>query len=455
MIRIVYSIFLTCLCILSVEAQQNIIDEVVWIVGDDAILRSDIENTRLQMQYDGEPVQGDPECVIPEMIAVKKLYLHQAKLDSIVPNEVQIAQSVDQWINYVMNQIGSREKMEEYFGKSLPTIRDERREIVRDQQIVSEMQRNIVGDVKITPSEVRSFYDKIPQDSLPFIPTTVEVQILTMEPKIPFEETDAIKKRLREFTEKITKGEMEFSTFARLYSEDPESAKRGGELGFMKKGQLLPEFANVAFNLDDPKKVSRIVETEYGFHIIQLIEKRGDRLNCRHILLRPKVSEEEKMHAIQKMDSLRTDIVENKKFTFEEAVAIVSSDKDTRNNKGLMVNNNLESAYSGTAHFAMHELPQEIARQVSTMQPGDISGVFTMINAKQKEIIAIIKLKSRTEGHKANLSDDFQTIKAIVEEKKKEEMLRDWIKQKQQSTYIRINQKNRNCDFMYPGWIRN
>ncbi|MDD6209628.1 MAG: peptidylprolyl isomerase [Bacteroidales bacterium] len=453
MIRIICGFFIACFCVMTLHAQQNVIDEVLWIVGDDAILRSDVENVRMQMQYDGERIQGDPECVIPERIAVKKLYLHQAKLDSIVPNEVQIAQSVDMWINYVMNQIGSREKMEEYFGKSLPTIRDERREVVRDQQIVSEMQRSIVGDLKITPSEVRAFYDKWPQDSLPFVPTSVEVQILSVEPKIPFEETDAIKARLREFTDKINKGEMEFSTLARLYSEDPESAKRGGELGFLGKGNLLPEFANVAFNLNDPKKVSKIVETEYGFHIIQLIEKRGDRVNCRHILLRPKVSEKETEIAMSKLDSLRSDIIDGK-FSFEEATAVISTDKETRNNKGIMVNNNPESSYYGTSRFAMHELPQEIARQVDALQPGEFSPVFHMVNEKQKEIIAIIKLKSRIEGHKANLTDDFQAIKAIVEERKKDEVLLDWIKQKQQSTYIRVNKENADCDFVYPGWIK-
>ena len=451
--KTVWCFFLTCVSITILTAQQNVIDQVVWIVGDDAILRSDIENTRIQMQYEGIRMQGDPECVIPEDLAVKKLYLHQAKLDSIEANEAQIAQSVDQWINYVTNQIGSREKMEEYFGKTMPQIREERREVVRDQQIVSEMQRKIVGDVKITPSQVRSYYDNLPKDSLPFIPTSVEVQIFTLHPKIPLEETDAIKERLRGFTDMVTKGEIEFSTLARLYSEDIESAKRGGELGFMGKGELFPEFANVAFNLSDPQKISRIVETEYGFHIIQLIERRGTRMNCRHILLRPKVDEPDLAAAELRLDSIRNDII-GRKFTFEEATSALSSDKDTRNNKGIMVNTNMESDYSGTARFAMHELPQEVARVVNNLKPGEMSKVFRMIDSRQRNIIAFVKLTSRIEGHKANLYDDFQTIKAMIEAKRKEEMLSEWIKEKQSTTYIRINKDIIDCDFKYPGWVK-
>ena len=450
--RTVWTVFLACAAFATLTAQQNIIDEVIWIVGDEAILRSDIENTRLQMQYEGIRLQGEPECTIPEDIAVKKLYLHQAKIDSITVNESQVTQSVDQWINYVMLQIGSKEKMEEYFGKTMPTIREERREVVRDQQIVSEMQRKIVGNVKVTPSQVRTFYDNLPQDSLPFIPTAVEAQIITLQPKIPMSETDGIKEQLREFTERVMSGEIEFSTLARFYSEDKESAKRGGELGFMGKGELLPEFANVAFNLSDPQKISRIVETEYGFHIIQLIERRGARVNCRHILLRPKIEEPELAAAELKMDSIRNDILSGR-FTFEEAAPVLSSDKDTRNNKGIMVNTNMESSYHGTSRFAMQELPPEVARVVDRLAPGEMSGVFRMKDSKDRDIIAIVKLTSRIEGHKANLYDDFQTIKAMIEAKRKEEVLAEWVKTKQEETYIRIIKGPSDCDFKHPGWV--
>lgn len=449
----ILSVFFLACCSCVVMAQDNVIDEIVWVVGDDAILRSDIETQRLYNQNEGVRLDGDPYCVIPEQMAIQKLYLNQAKIDSITVNENQVIQSVDQWMNMAVNQIGSCEKLEEYFGKKFSQIKDERKEMVREQQVVQQMQHQLIGEIKLTPSEVRKYFSQLPQDSLPNIPTTVEVQIVTLEPKIPFEETDAIKARLRDFTEQVNSGKMEFSTLARLYSEDPGSASRGGELGFMSKTQLLPEFANVAFNLKDSKRVSQIVQTEYGYHIIQLIEKRGDRINCRHVLLKPKVSDKELADATTRLDSLYNDLEANK-FSFEEAATFVSYDKDTRNNKGLMVNQDYESSNMGTPKFEMQELPQEIGKVVYGMQVGEVSKPFTMLTNKQKEVVAIVKLKARTEGHKANLADDFQALKAIVETKKREVLLNDWITKKQKSTYVRISDGWRNCDFKYPGWIK-
>ena len=450
--KILSVLWLACCACLSAVAQDNVIDEIVWVVGDDAILRSDIETQRLYMLNEGQRFDGDPYCVIPEQLAIQKLYLNQAKIDSITANENQVIQSVDQWMNMAVNQMGSREKLEEYMGKKFSQIKEERKETVREQQIVQQMQQKLIGEIKLTPAEIRKYFNQLPQDSLPTIPTTVEVQIVTMEPKIPFEETDAIKARLRDFTEQVNTGKMEFSTLARLYSEDPGSSVRGGELGFMSKTQLLPEFANVAFNLKDPKRVSQIVQTEYGYHIIQLIEKRGDRINCRHILLKPKVSDKELTEATTRMDSLYNDL-QAEKFSFDEAATFVSADKDTRNNKGLMVNQNYESSNYGTPKFEMQELPQEIGKVVYQMEVGDISKPFTMLTDKQKEVVAIVKLKARVNGHKANLADDFQAMKQLVESRKREELLNDWIRKKQKTTYVRISEGWKNCDFKYPGWV--
>lgn len=442
-----------CSCMVMAQSQSNVIDEIVWVVGDDAILLSDIESQRLFMQSEGQRFEGDPYCFIPEQIAVQKLYLNQAKIDSIEVGEAAIIQQVDFWMNNAINQIGSREKLEEYFGRKYSQIKEERKEIIREQQIVSEMRKKLVGEIKLTPSEVRKFYNEIPQDSLPIIPTSVEVQIVTLEPRIPFEETDAIKARLREYTEEVTSGKSRFSTLARLYSEDPGSAMQGGEMGFVSKGDLLPEFANVAFNLNDPNRVSQIVQTEYGFHIIQLVEKRGDRINVRHLLLRPKVSEKELTEAMTKMDSLYTDIKDGK-FTFEEAATYLSYDKDTKNNKGLMVNQNYEGGNYGTPKFEMQELPQEIGKIVDKMEIGDISQPFVMKTKMQKEVVAIVKLKARTNQHKANMSDDYQILKSIVEERKRDELLSDWIRKKQKSTYVRITDGWQKCDFQFPGWVK-
>ena len=298
----------------------------------------------------------------------------------------------------------------------------------------------------MTPAQVRRYFKDLPSDSIPYVPTQVEVQIITIEPKIPQEEIDRVKGRLREYTERITSGNTQFSTLARLYSEDPGSAMHGGEMDFVGRGMLDPAFANVAFNLTDPKKVSKIVESEYGFHIIQLIEKRGDRIKVRHLLLKPKVAEEDLRAATARLDSIADDI-RNNKFTFEEAATYISSDKDTRNNHGLMPNKE-----NGTSKFQMQELPSEVAKMVDRMNVGEISKAFTMINEKGKEICAVVKLKTRINGHKATITDDYQQLKDVVLERRRAEKLDKWIREKQKSTYVRINENWKNCDFKYPGW---
>ncbi|MDR0834137.1 MAG: peptidylprolyl isomerase [Candidatus Symbiothrix sp.] len=439
-----------------VTAQKNVIDEVIWVIGDDAIFKSDVEMMRQQMLYENQRIEGDPYCFIPEQIAIQKLYLHQAKLDSISIPESDVFRSVDAKINNAITRAGSKERLEQEMNKPLSAIREDLRTQERERYMVQLMQRDLVKNVKVTPSDVRTFYDRIPKDSLPFIPTSVEVEIITNEPVISLAEIDYVKERLRDYTEQVTSGKRDFSTLARLYSEDKGSAVQGGELGFMGKGQLVPEFAAAAFELNDPKRVSRIVESEYGYHIIQLIEKRGDRANVRHILLKPQVTKEELVTAMVRLDSIRTDIVEGKDgktISFEEAVPYISQDKDTRMNNGLMVNGN-ESERYGTSHFEMAELPMEMSVLVDTMKVGDISHAFTMKNTKQKDVVAIVKLKSRTEGHKASLSEDYQALKGLTEDQKRQETLEKWLAQKQKDTYIRINEKWQNCDFQFKGWVK-
>ena len=442
---------LSLLCLLWVSvavcAQDNVIDEVVWVVGDEAILKSDIEEERIRAQYEGEKLDGDPYCVIPERIAIQKLFLHQAAIDSIEVSESEVLSRVEQQTNFYINQIGSKEKMEEYFNKTTTQIREQLRDNIRDGLTVQEMQKKIVGDIKVTPAQVRRYFKDLPPDSIPYVTTQVEVQIITLEPKIPQEEIDRVKGQLREYTDRINSGNTQFSTLARLYSEDPASAKFGGEMDFMGRGMLVPAFANVAFNLTDPKKVSKIVESEFGFHIIQLVEKRGDRIKVRHLLLKPRVSEEDLMAATARLDSIADDI-RNNKFSFEDAALYISSDKDTRNNHGLMPNKE-----TGTSKFQMQELPPEVAKTVDKMNVGEISKAFTMINEKGKEICAIVKLKTRINGHKATITDDYQQLKDVVLEKRRAEKLDKWIREKQKSTYVRIDENWRNCDFKYPGWI--
>ena len=347
--RFVVTLVLAVFANVVTYAQDNVVDEVVWVVGDEAILKSDVEEARMDALYNGRRFDGDPYCVIPEEIAVQKLFLHQAKLDSIEVSEAEIIQRVDMLTNMYIQQIGSREKMEEYFNKTSTQIRETLRDNARDGLTVQKMQQKLVGEIKVTPAEVRRYFKDLPQDSIPYIPTQVEVQIITLQPKIPVAEIEDVKKRLRDYTDRVTKGEIDFSTLARLYSEDKASAIKGGECGFMGRGMMDPSYANVAFSLQDPKKVSKIVESEFGYHIIQLIEKRGDRVNTRHILLRPKVSEKELTEACARLDSIADDIRANK-FTFDDAAAVISQDKDTRNNHGIMVNIN---EHSGEINYTL------------------------------------------------------------------------------------------------------
>ena len=432
----------------AVYGQDNVIDEVVWVVGDEAILKSEVEEARMSAAYEGRKFDGDPYCVIPEEIAVQKLFLHQAALDSIEVPESEVIQRVDYMTNMYIANIGSREKMEEYFNKTSSQIRETLRENAREGLKVQKMQQKLVGEIKITPAEVRRYFKDLPQDSIPYIPTQVEVQIITQQPKIPLEEIEDVKRRLREYTERVNKGES-FSMLARLYSDDRGTAINGGEMPFTGRGYLDPAFANVAFNLQDPNKVSKIVESEYGFHIIQLMEKRGDRIKVRHILLKPHVPEEALMAGTARLDSIADDI-RNGKFSFEEAASVLSQDKDTRNNHGLLPNPN-----NNTSKFEMQELPPEIAKVVDNMKVGEISTAFTMIPHKTgKEECVIVKLKSRINGHKDTISEDYQNLKEIVLEKRRDEMLDKWIREKQKHTYVRINDNWKNCTFKYPGWVK-
>jgi len=432
------------------KAQDNVIDQIIWVVGDEAILKSDVERARLGILSRGERIEGDPYCFIPEQLAVQKLFLDQAKIDSIDAPASDIAREVTRRENYVISNLGSKEKAEEYLQAPMTQLREEWREETRSEYLVTEAKKKIVGKkTSLTPSEVRRYYSQLPQDSLPYIPTTVEVQIITNEPVIPLVEIDKVKERLRDFTNRINAGES-FSTLAIMYSEDG-SAANGGETGFSGRAQWVPEFANMAFSLNDPKKVSNIVETEYGFHIIQLIERRGDLINVRHILLRPKVPAEETEKAMNRLDSIAMDM-RAKKFTFEDAT-VLSSDKDTRRNNGLMVNRERSSNY-GTPRFTMEELPPEVAKVVDKMKIGEISVPFKMMQNNGKEAVAIVKLRSRTDGHVANVSDDYQALKEIVEAKKEEEVLKKWLQNKIKETYIRIDDNWKNCDFQYSGWVK-
>ncbi len=433
---------------ISALAQNNVAEEVAWVIGDEPIFKSDIEEQYQQALYERVAIDGNPYCVIPEQMAVDKLFLDQARIDTVEVQASTISAEVESRINFFIANLGSKEKVEEYFRMPLPRLREKLTEVYSDQYSIQQVQSELTKNVKATPADVRRFYNGLSQDSLPYVPLQVEAQIITINPVIPQQEIDEVKARLRDYAAQVNSGEREFSTLAILYSQDQATAVYGGETGFQSRSVLLPEYANAAFNLSDNKRVSNIVETDDGFHIIQLIEKRGDRINTRHILLRPKVSDKDLTEALTRLDSVRNDIAEGK-HTFEEMALLISQDKDSRNNGGNMLN---EKNHSG--RFEMADLPAEVGKKISLMQPGDVSEPFVMINPKtRREQLAIVKLVKRIDGHKADLAEDYMIIKEMCEANAKEKILRDWVIQKQKSVYVYIEEGWRNCDFKYD-WLQ-
>lgn len=431
-------------------AQTNIVDEIIWVVGNEPILLSDVEETRISSEAYGQPVDN-PYCTIPEQIAVNKLFVHQAELDSVTVSESDVIRAVDNRINESIQAFGSREALEQMYGRSVSQMRENLKKQYREQMMADEVRQKLTTDVKATPAEVREYFKNVPNDSLPFIPTQVEVQIITSVPEVPRAEVERIENKLREYARRVNSGEADFSTLAKFYSEDG-SARNGGELGYMGRNQLVPEFANVAFTLNDPKKVSKIVRSEYGYHIIQLIDKKGDKINVRHILLKPHIDDSEIEKGIARLDSIANDIRANK-FTFDAAALALSDDKDTRNNHGLMANVDQQNG-TVSSRFEMQDLPADVAKVVDTLSVGQISRAFRMTNDKGQEICAVVMLKNRIEGHPANMTEDFQTLRDVVVNKRKEEKVEQWIKDKIKTTYVRISPDWRNCKFHYEGWVK-
>ena len=431
-------------------AQTNIVDEIIWVVGNEPILLSDVEETRISSEAYGQPVDN-PYCTIPEQIAVNKLFVHQAELDSVTVSESDVIRAVDNRINESIQAFGSREALEQMYGRSVSQMRENLKKQYREQMMADEVRQKLTTDVKATPAEVREYFKNVPNDSLPFIPTQVEVQIITSVPEVPRAEVERIENKLREYARRVNSGEADFSTLAKFYSEDG-SARNGGELGYMGRNQLVPEFANVAFTLNDPKKVSKIVRSEYGYHIIQLIDKKGDKINVRHILLKPHIDDSEIEKGIARLDSIANDIRANK-FTFDAAALALSDDKDTRNNHGLMANVDQQNG-TVSSRFEMKDLPADVAKVVDTLSVGQISRAFRMTNDKGQEVCAVVMLKNRIEGHPANMTEDFQTLRDVVVNKRKEEKIEQWIKDKIKTTYVRISPDWRNCKFHYEGWVK-
>lgn len=429
-------------------AQKNVVDKIVAVVGEEIILKSDIENAYLQEQGQGlVSSAADYRTELLERQLVQKLLMAQAQIDSVSVTEEQVENAVERQIDFFINNAGSKERLESYFGKSVEEIKDDMRSHMRERLITEEMQRKIVEKIRITPSEVRSYFKKLPKDSLPEMPDRYELQQIVLRPRISDAEKERIRERLREFREQILNGEKTFNTLAVLYSEDPQSAVRGGELGYIPRNQLDPAFAEAAFNLK-PGRISKIVESEFGFHIIQLIDRQGDKINVRHILLQPKIAESEKEEALHHLDTIRQYIMDGK-MTFEEAATYFSSDKQTRNNGGLVAD-----PETADSRIARANIPGETAREINKLKVGEITMPFVSHSERGQEEYKIVKVKAFYPRHQANLEEDWQNFELMLTNEKQMSKLEKWIKEKQADTYIHIDEEYRNGKFRYDGWIK-
>lgn len=429
----------------EIEAQEHVvIDQIIGVVGNSAILESDIINQKRQMETQGMEFGSDAHCAILDDVLYKKLLYNQAQLDSVEVGDDHVEQVLDRRLRFFIQQIGSREKLEAYYGKPIDELKNEFRDVVREQELSQKMEVNITENINVTPSEVRRFFNSLPSDSVPMVESELVLAQIVKNPPVREEEIDMVKERLEEFRSRVLQGES-FSTLAILYSEDPGSARNGGELGFQSRGSLYPEFEAVAFSLQ-PGEVSDIVETEAGYHIIQMIERRGEQVNVRHILLMTNVSPIDLAATRNELDSIRNLIVSGD-MTFEEAVEEFSDDPSKINN-GLMVN-----PYTGTNRFRTEELDPSLFFAIDKLEVGQISAPVPTTTEEGKQAFMLVKLISRIEPHRANMQDDYDLIQTLALQKKQRRAIQNWINRKLASTYVFLHDDYKHCAFEYD-WIR-
>lgn len=429
------------LTLLPLQAQEKTIDEVVAVVGDEMILLSDIENQYLQQRLQGG-IQGAHaiRCEILENLLFQKLLIDQAVLDSVEVSDSHVDAEMDRKLRYFIAQIGSREKLEAYYKKSIPEIKEEFRELIRDQMIVETMQSNITKDIKITPSEVKAYFRRIPQDSLPLINAEVEIGHIVKQPPISPEEKLRVRQQLLDLKERILKGER-FAALAALYSEDPGSASKGGDIGFYSRGELFPPYEAAAFALKEGE-ISDVVESEAGYHIIQLVARRGEMIQTRHILIVPKVNPEDLAKARQDLDNVLA-LIRMDSLTFEKAASL-HSDDPSKNSGGMLIN-----PLTGTARFEMNQLDPSLFFIIDKMEAGQISDPVLMKTEKGGQAYRIVLLKVRTTPHRANLTEDYVKIQDWALQDKQTRALQSWMDKKMATTFIHINERYMDCGFRF------
>ena len=430
-----------------ISAQEKVIDKVLAVVGGNIILQSDVENQYIQLKAQGVSSGNDLKCELLEELLFQKLLLNQAQVDSIEVTEPQVEQSLDRRLRMFVAQIGSEEKLEEYFNKSILEIKADLRDRIREQLLTQQMQEKITADIKITPSEIKRFLKDIPKDSLPLINSEIELSQIVKKPKISETEIIEVKERLHNLRERIVNGGT-FSTLAVLYSEDPGSAKNGGDLGYIGRSDVVSEFAAVAFNLTEKNEVSKIVETDFGYHLIQLIDRKGEKVHVRHILLIPKVSPLVKIQAINQMDSI-ANLIRMDSLSFEEAAKEFSEDEVSSKNGGLIVNNQ-----TGTTKFESTEIDKSTYYAIKNLDINEISKTFETTDENGKLILKFVKINSRTEPHVADIKNDYLKIQDMALAEKKQNEIENWVNERITNTFIRIDDSYKNCKFQNKGWFK-
>lgn len=446
---LVILVFLTLSTVYSASAQENedyVVDRVVAVVGKSIVLESDVQNQYINIKMQQGRISGstsEAQCSILEDILFQKLMVTQAEVDSIVVSDDQVDADLDRRLAGFIQQFGSQDKMEKYYGKSLPEIKKELTSIVKEQMLAQQVQTSIISNVDITPSEIRSFYRDIPKDSIPQINTEYVIAEIVKNPPISIDEKLKIKEELNSIRKRILDG-ASFSTLAIMYSQDPGSAKKGGELGFYGRGQLYPEFEAIAFKLKEGE-ISNVLETEAGYHIIQMIERKGDYVNVRHILLTPKVNPEDLAIAKKELDSV-ANLIRNDSITFDEAV-VKFSESENRNNGGIIIN-----PYTMSSTFEAEQLDAQVSFVIEKMGEGEISNPVPMKTDENKDAYRIIMLKQKTHPHKANLEEDYPRIREWALQDKQMNTITEWISDKAKDTYVRIIPEYRSCQFMN-SWV--
>ena len=427
------------------NAQDKVVDQIVAIVGSNPILKSDLEQQAIDAQAQGQTTEGDLKCEILEKLLEQKLLLAEADLDTnIVITDNQINQNMDRRMKYFIENIGSEKEVEKYFKKSINQLKSEMSEMIKEQLKTEQMQAKITKNVTTTPAEVRTYFRQLPKEKVPMIGSQMEYAQITILPVITEQEDMEVKSKLREFKRRVEGGEN-FATLAVLYSEDPGSARNGGEMDYLGRAQLDPAFATEAFNLK-VGAVSKVVRSEFGYHIIQLIDKRGEKIKCRHILIRPKIDPKELTKAKDRVDSL-VSFIQKKTVSWEQAAYLYSSDKNTRNNGGLVT-----SQKSGSSKFQMEELDPDVSKLLPNLKISEVSQPFLGLDDKQRQVYKVIKLLTRTNAHPANLQEDYQHLSEVYLEKKKEDTYREWIAKQQAKTYIHVDDLYSNCNFKLKSW---